>query len=218
MIALEGPDGSGKGTQAELLVESLNSKGISTLLMSFPSYEDGFFGGEIKRFLKGEFGSLESVHPKLISVLYAADRFEKSQQIRSFLELGHWVVCDRYYASNLVHQGIRSDDPLGFELWLERMEFGIFGIPKPDLTVVLDVDPRITLKLLRARGERDIMESDRQHLRRAHQAYLDLALKNRWTVLDCSPGGVLESPGGISAKLLEIALKAGKADSAGTPK
>lgn len=80
IIAIEGIDGSGKNTQAKILAQRLSIHGKAVKLMGFPCYADTLFGKEIGSYLNGEFGSITDVSPKLASMLYAGDRFEKKQK------------------------------------------------------------------------------------------------------------------------------------------
>ena len=72
-IVLEGIDGSGKGTQLEMLARAFAARGIASTQVSFPRY-DGFFGKLVARFLNGEFGPLDAVDPHFSALLYAGDR------------------------------------------------------------------------------------------------------------------------------------------------
>src|ERR1700758_5893037 len=100
LIALEGIDGSGKGTQLDLLVSDLAARGRTTLRISFPRYESSF-GKLVARYLNGEFGSLETVAPHLSALLYAGDRLEAKAEIESALSRGKIVLADRYIGSTL---------------------------------------------------------------------------------------------------------------------
>src|SRR4051812_31361574 len=97
-IAVEGIDGSGKRTQTELLRHALERKGLSCVTMSFPRYES-FFGGMIARFLNGDFGPLDAVDPHFAALLYAGDRLDAKSQIKTHLDAGKTLLCDRYIAS-----------------------------------------------------------------------------------------------------------------------
>ena len=107
LVALEGIDGSGKGTQAERLVKRLSESGVAAELISFPRYQDTFFGKVAGSFLHGDFGSLEEVHPFLVSLLFAGDRFESRPLLTAALARCEVVVLDRYVAWNIAHQGLK---------------------------------------------------------------------------------------------------------------
>src|SRR6185369_6651424 len=97
LIAFEGLDGSGKSTQAALLIESLRNRGFDTEYLSFPRTEEKGYGEAIAMFLRGEFGSVESVHPYLIAALFAGDRAVAGPEIHGWLANGKSVVVDRYF-------------------------------------------------------------------------------------------------------------------------
>jgi dTMP kinase len=105
LIAIEGIDGSGKGTQAQQLVERLNQHNTTACLLSFPRYSETLFGTTIGRFLDGDFGPLDAVAPELAATLYAGDRYESRGLLIDALDNHQVVVCDRYVPSNLAHQG-----------------------------------------------------------------------------------------------------------------
>src|SRR5436309_12852628 len=101
LIAIEGIDGSGKGTQARRLIERLAASGRRAALLSFPRYGETLFGRAIGEFLNGRFGTLDQVHPFLASLLYAGDRFESRRLLAELLATHDVVVLDRYVASHL---------------------------------------------------------------------------------------------------------------------
>ena len=69
LIVIEGLDGAGKSTQVNAVKNYIISKGIELEYMHFPRY-DGLYGSLIARFLRGEFGSIEQVHPQLVALYY----------------------------------------------------------------------------------------------------------------------------------------------------
>ena len=81
LIAIEGIDGSGKGTQAARLHTHFLSQGLKSTMLSFPRYQQTRFGQKVGDFLNGEFGTLDTVHPLLVSLLFAGDRFESRELI-----------------------------------------------------------------------------------------------------------------------------------------
>src|SRR5690348_6610097 len=103
LIVIEGIDGAGKGTQADLLARAFQQRGVRFVKFSFPRYESSF-GRLIARFLNGEFGPLAAVDAHFSALLYAGDRFEARLDLEAALNCGQVVVTDRYIASNLAHQ------------------------------------------------------------------------------------------------------------------
>jgi dTMP kinase len=184
LIVIEGIDGAGKGTQAGRLVTSLRNMGLQVDTLQFPRYSATTFGSAIADFLNGRFGALNEVHPQLAAVLYAGDRFESRPLLRSMLDQNDIVVLDRYVASNLAHQSAKLDgaERLSLIEWIEKVEFDIFQLPRPDLTVLIDMSSQMSRELVArksARGyttqEADLQESDLPYLERVRRCYMALA-------------------------------------------
>jgi dTMP kinase len=184
LIAIEGIDGSGKGTQAERLVRVLQAAGRRVTLLSFPRYEQTSFGKRVGEFLDGRYGSLSQVSPYLVAPLFAGDRFESKPVLLAALDESDIVVLDRYVASNIAHQAAKLDGPERDELrrWIEHLEFELYGLPRPDRVILLDVPPERAQELIARKRARsytrkaaDLQEADREYLQRVRGVYLDLA-------------------------------------------
>lgn len=146
LVAFEGLDGSGKSTQARLLIESLKHRGLDSEYISFPRIDERGYGEAIAMFLRGEFGSVDSVHPYLVAALFAGDRAAASASIRTWLSKGKLVVSDRYFYSNAAFQSAKLRDEVSrtqFESWIRFLEFSCNRIPRPDFTLFLDVPVEI---------------------------------------------------------------------------
>lgn len=195
LINIEGIDGSGKGTQAVRLTRELQKTGIKTKLYSFPCYDETFFGKEIGAFLRGEFGSIDEVHPKLASVLYASDRLEKKSDIINDLEKGYYVICDRYVESNMAHQASKMPEieREKFVDWLSELEYIVNGMPKPDITIFLDVPLSVSKELVLKKKARsyteekeDIHEAAHGYLEKVYSTYKYLRERMEWDYIKCT--------------------------------
>ncbi|OGD83371.1 hypothetical protein A2165_01405 [Candidatus Curtissbacteria bacterium RBG_13_40_7] len=207
LIVFEGSDGTGKTTQAKLLLGYLKKKNIPCVYISFPRYDESLWGQMVKRYLSGGFGKIDEVGPYLASVLYAGDRFSASDQIRKWLELGKLVICNRYVGSNLAHQlakMVSQSDKSKFIKWLEKLEYEENKIPKEDLVILLHVPATISRKLMSQR-KLDIHERDFGYLKRVVEAYEGLAKERKnWVKVDCVKNGKILKPEEIHKKVLEI--------------
>jgi dTMP kinase len=192
LLAIEGIDGSGKGTQAGRLCETAAAHGHRVASFSFPLYDDNPFSRAIADYLNGEFGAADEVHPELAGLLYAGDRFHARPRLLAALDENDLVVCDRYVASNAAHQGAKLTGAARSRLlaWLEAVEYGEFALPRPDLVVLLDAPVALARELVgrkTARGyttlEADIHESDAGHSGATRDVYLELALQEGWHVV-----------------------------------
>ena len=131
------------------------------------------------------------------SVLFAVDRFCTMTQLKKNINNDSVVVFDRYVSSNMLHQGgkIHNDEELEkFLKWLEEFEFEVMKIPKPDKIFFLSVPPEISLKLIAERNaknelksmtEKDIQESDENHLRNAFETGTKISKMFGWEIIDC---------------------------------
>ncbi len=201
-IVIDGTDGSGKATQVEILVRRLRRAGHAVAVADFPRYGEKS-AGLIEEYLAGEYGGAKEVGPYRASILYACDRYAASFDIRRWLAEGKVVVSNRYVAANMGHQGgkIKSAPARKkYFRWLHDLEYRIFGIPRPDLNLILHVDARVAQALAekrwRAGGgrgrKRDIHENDLRHLRAAERAYLDIARSFRgFSLVECVERGAI---------------------------
>ncbi len=208
IIVIEGTDSSGKNTQTKLLLERLNSEGFHSEIMSFPRY-DTPTGRVIAQCYLGKkgigtgdtgwFGDADSIDPRLISLYYAADRLAAAPEILEKTQGGINMILDRYYQSNMAHQGgkIKTDSERGaffeFEIILE---LELLKIPKEDIAILLHMPTRVAVELRKGRGlEADLHESNIGHLIRAENAYLHM-IKNywyAWKLISCAPDSTINS-------------------------
>ncbi len=218
LLAIEGIDGSGKGTQATMLRERLAADGLRVGTLSFPRYEQTTFGRMIAEYLNGKFGQLGSVGPHFAALLYAGDRFESLPLLRQLLSTNDVVICDRYVPSNLAHQGAKLP-PLRLEQfvrWLEAIEYGVYALPRPDLVVLLDLPVDRALQLIAAKPARtytehaaDLHESNREYLTRTAEIYRWLSKREpNWRAIHCCDRQMcLRSPEQIHEELLAAVLE-----------
>ena len=184
LVAIEGIDGSGKGTQAQRLASVLERSGLRVRLLSFPRYRDTAFGRRVGEFLNGKFGALNQVHPLLVSLLFAGDRFESMPLLLEAITTNDVVILDRYVASNVAHQAAKVDGEERRELraWIEQLEYGLYALPRPDLVILFDLPADQAQELIARKQQRsytdraaDLQEADGPYLERVRQVYLQLA-------------------------------------------
>lgn len=209
-IVIDGTDGSGKATQTALLVERMKKENLPVQAISFPQYNTKS-SGPVEEYLGGKYGSADEVNPKVASILYAVDRFDASFTLRQHLNQGTHVIVDRYVGSNLGHQGSKIEDKekrKEFYKWNRQLEFELFGIPIPDINIVLHVITDISLVLARKRGgwkaniKTDIHETNEAHLRKAEQTYLELTkLFPEFKLISCQNDNKLLSREDIHEKV-----------------
>ena len=171
LIAFEGLDQSGKQTQAELLRDHLRGSGRKVRLLSFPDYGTSI-GEEIARALQGE----RDYAPDVMQLLYIANRYERRDEIRQWLDGGLILICDRYRASSIAYGEAFGLDPA----WLADTQK---YLPEADLTVLLDIAPDVAAR--RKASDRDKYERDLQLLARVRDSYLRQA-EAGWVRVDAA--------------------------------
>ena len=219
LIVLEGLDGAGKSTQVRLFREYLESVCPRLEYIHFPRYDAPVYGGLIGKFLRGGFGSIESVHPQLVALLFAEDRRDAAPQILQALREGGTVLLDRYVYSNIAYQcaKLASDDEAeDLREWINNTEYGHFGLPRPDLNLFLDVPLGFVEQSLAAQrggsdrgylhGRQDIHEADIAFQRRVRDMYRrQAALDPHFIPVDCSdPEGRMLPPDVIFNKIKAV--------------
>lgn len=141
-IVIEGLDGSGKSSQLELLIDYYKNRGINVEYLHFPTTKSEIFGDLIARFLSGDFGSIDNVNPYLVSLLFAGDRYNLSDTINKWMQEGKTVITDRYVFSNIAFQCAKLkslEEKEKLADWIFKLEYEYFKIPKPDLSIFLNV-------------------------------------------------------------------------------
>ncbi|MBR5139152.1 MAG: dTMP kinase [Alistipes sp.] len=218
-IVLEGVDGSGKSTQIANLQRMFAEQGIPTEYLHFPRFDAPYFGDLIARFLRGELGSIEQVDPYIVAMLYAGDRRDAAAMIRSWMDEGKVVICDRYVYSNIGYQCAKVADEAEREKlreWILSLEYDYFAIPRPDVSLFLDVPFAFTERKLiqevregddRAylNGKKDIHEQSLDLQRAVRQVYIDAAEHDEnMFVVDCSSDGEMAKPEVIFERIKSI--------------
>lgn len=217
-IVLEGLDGAGKSTQIKLLRQMMEQAGMECEYLHFPRFDAPVYGDMIARFLRGEFGSVEQVNPYLVALLYAGDRADAAKQIRAWMADGKCVIVDRYVYSNVGYQCAKvesAEERERLREWILRTEYEEFGIPRPTLSLFLDVPFGFTEAKLTAQregadrdylgGAQDIHEKSLELQRRVREVYLEAARREEdFEVVDCSTAeGTMASPEEIFARVAE---------------
>ena len=198
LIAIDGLDGSGKGTQSELLQAALTRAGYPASLISFPRY-DSESSSLVRLYLGGGIGSSpDDTNAFAASSFYACDRY-----ISYKTEWGNKLAK------------LPRDEWDSFLAWLYDLEFARFGIPTPDLTVYLEQTPAISAKLVEKRSSatgqvKDIHELDCDFMRRSYEAAMYASDKLGWSRIRCYEGDEplsIDTVEGMIHRVVEEKLK-----------
>jgi len=179
LITLEGGEGAGKSTQARMLADALSQIGIPVLRTREPG---GAPGAEFLRevLLSGRI----DWSPGAETMLHIAARMEHvAKTIRPEIDIGTWVVCDRFHDSTMAYQGYGQ----GFDRGMIAALGAMVGIV-PDLTIVLDVPREVALARLRGRGAADDRYerlNDDFH-RRVNEGFRAIAAQARCVLVDAA--------------------------------
>lgn len=219
LVVLEGLDGAGKSTQVKKLRKYLEELSGDLEYIHFPRYDAPVYGNLISRFLRGDFGSNDTVHPQLVALLFAEDRHGAAPAIKERLANGGNVLLDRYVYSNIAYQCAKLSDAEEAERlrdWIFNTEYGDFSLPKPDLNIFLDVPIGFVESKLNSQrggadrdyleGAQDIHEADIEFQKRVRDIYrTQCGLDPKFIRIDCSDEyGEMLSPGAIFAKVKAV--------------
>lgn len=218
IITIEGLDGAGKSTQIKLLTEHLDQVGQRYRFVHFPIMDEGYYGQLIAEYLRGEFGSLEQVHPKLVALLFAENRHEHRAQLMEWIEQGYLVLLDRYVHSNIAFQCAKLDDPQikkQLKEWILDFEFGHNHLPAPSLSLFLQVPFEFIAKSLNTtrtgqdrdylQGKADIHESSLDFQRKVYEEYQALLKEqvNFYPIPCATPDGQWQKPEEIHSQIVD---------------
>ncbi len=208
LIVIEGLDGSGKSTQLELLKRKLTDARFIT----FPYY-DTDSGRIISSYLKGSFNETDPVRSAYsASIMYALDRYTSFKtHWQALYESGDPVISARYVSSNAVYQmtKLEKSEWDGYIAWLTDLEYKKLGMPRPDMTIFLDMPMEISQKLLLERyggdeSKKDIHERDTAFLAKCHEAALYTAEKYGWKKINCGKNGEPRAISDINSELIDL--------------
>lgn len=212
-IVIEGTDCSGKETQSKLLVEKLTHSGKKAIRVTFPNYDSPtgrIIGGpylgkeEISKCWFPE-GAIH-VDPKVACLYYAADRKYNEKEIKEYLDNDYFVICDRYISSNMAHQGSKIlDDNERFNMyqWIDKLEYWLLGLPKPDKTIFLHVPYSYAFELKKNRISLDEHEKSEEHLKNSEIAYLELSSYYNWININCIKDNSIRTIEDINNEIME---------------
>lgn len=209
LVVIEGIDGAGKRTLADGLVTALAARGASVAQVAFPRYAIDVHAELARDALYGRLGDLvDSVHG--MAVLFALDRRGAANQLRALRRSHDVVLLDRYVASNASYGAARlhedADGP--FVDWVRGLEVDRFGVPVPDLQLLL----RVPTSLAAARADfraaadsaraKDRYETDQGLQARCAAVYDGLAASG-WL----APWSVLDNTGAATTDFTELAVR-----------
>ena len=215
LIVIEGTDGSGKSTQFKMLSEHLEKDRVDFKHIVFPRYSEES-SALIRMYLGGQFGTKPSdVNAYAASAFYAVDRYASyKMDWGQWYEQGGLVLSDRYTTSNAVHQASKEpkDTQADYLKWLYDFEYDKLGLPRPDLTIYLDVPTDFTERLMRKREQdtntkADIHEKDMAYLATCRQTGRTAAAYYGWTVINCVKDGQMRTIEDIHQEIYEHVKK-----------
>ncbi len=219
LIAVDGVDASGKQTHTELLEKYFKDKGCLVRRLSFPRYESPS-SEPVKMYLSGKFGeNAGDVDAYAASCLFAVDRFAtfRADWKKDYDNPDTIIIADRYVSSNMIHQASKIEaleEKDRFLNWLDDFEFGILSLPRPDITVFLDMPPEMGRRLMESRknkfsgeAEHDIHERDEAYLLKSYENAKYIAKKFGWSHVCCAEGDSIRTIEDIQREIINTVLK-----------
>jgi len=215
-VVIDWIDWSGKGTQVKLLEKKLKSMWKKIKILDYPRYwEKSAFA--VEKYLNWEYW--KDISAKAASIFYAIDRFDDSFNIKKDLQNYDFIISNRYVSASMIHQAWKiqyKKQREEFLDWLYDLEYNIFKINKPDLTIFLNVSPEMSQKLVLKKEEReylkngkkmDLHEEDKNHLQNAWNAAMDVVEKfDDWIKIDCEINWEMKSIEDINKEILDKIL------------
>lgn len=214
IIVIEGTDCSGKETQSKLLEAKLNEMGKKCARFGFPMYDTPtgkIVGGAYlgKPEISDSFfeeGAV-NVDPHVVCLYYAADRKYNMTKIQKYLDEDYYVILDRYTTSNLAHQGSKikdKDERFNMYQWIDKLEYWLLQLPKPDKTIFLHMPYEKSLDLKKNRQFLDEHEKSPDHLKQAEEAYIELSELYNWDRVECVKGNLIRDIEDINKEIVDL--------------
>ena len=211
IIVIEGVNDSGKETQSKLLAKTLKQEGYKVVEFSFPMYKSPT-GKIFKDCVLGKNGNgyfeegYENLDPDVVCLYTAADRKYHKEKIERYLKNDYIVILNRYTSSNMAHQGSRySDSEERFYMyqWIDKLEYWLLKLPKPDCTILLKVPAKylnqLSEKQVAFNFQEDIFDQDS-----VLKAYIELSELYNWDSIDCVSNNKMKSVEEIHEEIMKI--------------
>lgn len=211
IIVIEGVNDSGKETQSKLLAKTLKEEGYKVVEFSFPMYKSPT-GKIFKNCVLGKDGNgyfeegYENLDPYVVCLYTAADRKYHKEKIEKYLKNDYIVILNRYTSSNMAHQGSRySDSEERFYMyqWIDKLEYWLLKLPKPDCTILLKVPAKylnqLSEKQVTFNFQEDIFNQDS-----VLKAYIELSELYNWDSIDCVSNNKMKSVEEIHEEIMKI--------------
>ena len=215
IIVIEGTDCSGKATQSKLIEKKLKKNGKKCISLSFPCYDTptgkivgGPYLGKPK-ICDSYFEDSVTLNPKIASLYYAADRLYNIDNVMKYVNDGYYVILDRYVTSNLAHQGCKikdKDERFYMYQWIDKLEYLLLGLPKPDETIFLHVPYDFAKELKKNRETIDAHEKSPEYLKNAESAYIELSELYNWHKVECVKDNSLRAIEDITDEIYDLII------------
>ena len=183
-------------------------------LISFPAY-DKPSSELVKMYLSGDLGEKpEDVSAYAASTFFAADRFStyRTDWGKDYND-ATIIIADRYVTSNMIHQAskLKTEERSEFLDWLDNFEYNIYSLPRPDITIFLDMPPEFGAELMRERenkfsgdSEKDIHERNKEYLKESYDNACFVAEKYNWERISCVNCGKIRTIEDINEEVFEL--------------
>lgn len=214
IIVIEGTDCSGKETQSKLLEQKLKEKKIKCVRFDFPMYDTptgkivgGAYLGKPEICESYFKEGAVNVDPHVVCLYYAADRKYNMTKIQKYLDEDYYVILDRYTTSNLAHQGSKihdKDERFNMYQWIDKLEYWLLQLPKPDKTIFLHMPYEQSLSLKKNRQFLDEHEKSPEHLKQAEESYIELSQLYNWDRVECVKDNKIRDIEDINKEVLEL--------------
>ncbi|BCW77507.1 dTMP kinase [Arthrobacter sp. NicSoilB11] len=209
LLAVEGVDGAGKRSVCDAISGNATALGLKVQFFTFPDYESPT-GVAISNYLSNPDPVLS---PDAAAMLFACDRLQVRDELCDALSTSDLVIVDRYVDSNAAYQAARlpEKERHNFTTWVRNLEHGLMAMPRPTITVLLEVSPdesrrRTSLRQGTDRPEKDHYEASMDLLRAAADEYQKLSADPGWSTVQ-STGRPLEEVVHDAWSVVQEALK-----------
>lgn len=211
IIVIEGVNDSGKETQSKLLAKALKQEGYKVVEFSFPMYKSPT-GKIFKNCVLGKDGNgyfpegYENLNPYVVCLYTAADRKYHKEKIEKYLQDGYIVILNRYTSSNMAHQGSRyndSEERFFMYQWIDKLEYWLLKLPKPDCTILL----KVPAKYLNQLDEKQVSFTFQENIfdqDSVLKAYIELSELYNWDTIDCVANDKMKSVEEIHQEIMKI--------------